>query len=142
MTELVWEKLLSETRRKDLHDTGESPGGTKGNRTEAERDFDRILFAAPTRRLADKTQVFPLDPSDSVRTRLTHSYEVSNLARSIGMSLAFNHPQEVFGDNHEELDVKRKVPAMLAATGLAHDLGNPPFGHQGGRSSKKIGLIE
>ena len=126
MQMLDWEKLLCESRRKENESTG-----TKGPRTELERDYDRILFASPTRRLADKTQVFPLDPSDSVRTRLTHSLEVSNLARSVGMRLAFDHAQEVFGDQHEALQVKRKIPALLAAIGLAHDLGNPPFGHQG-----------
>jgi dGTPase len=96
-----------------------------------ERDYDRILFSAPTRRLADKTQVFPMEPNDYVRTRLTHSYEVSNLARSIGVLLAFEHTDMVFGPDNERLQVKRNVPSILAAAGLAHDLGNPPFGHQG-----------
>ncbi|MBC6906714.1 dNTP triphosphohydrolase [Saccharophagus sp. K07] len=131
MPELSWEKLLSEVRRKDLYEVGGENTGTAGHRVEAERDYDRILFASPTRRLADKTQVFPLDSNDSVRTRLTHSYEVSNLCRSIGITLAFNYPEKVFGENHEKLQVKRKVPAILAAIGLAHDLGNPPYGHQG-----------
>ena len=131
MPELSWEKLLSGLRRKDLYDAGGETTGTAGYRVEAERDYDRILFASPTRRLADKTQVFPTDPNDSVRTRLTHSYEVSNLCRGIGISLAFMHAERVFGPNHEQLQVKRNVPAMLAAIGLAHDLGNPPYGHQG-----------
>lgn len=127
---LKWEKLLNQVRRKELHDSKESIG-TGAGRTELERDYDRILFATPTRRLADKTQVFPMEENDSVRTRLTHSHEVSNLARSIGVRLAFDHAEEVFGKNHEELQVKRNVPSLLAAVGLAHDLGNPPFGHQG-----------
>jgi dGTPase len=104
---------------------------TAAGRTESERDYDRILFATPTRRLADKTQVFPMEEHDSVRTRLTHSHEVSNLARGIGVRLAFEHAEAVFGSDHEELQVKRVVPSVLAAVGLAHDLGNPPFGHQG-----------
>ena len=127
---LTWDKLLCHTRRKDLHDSPESMN-TGGGRTELERDYDRILFATPTRRLADKTQVFPMEENDSIRTRLTHSHEVSNLARSIGVRLAFDNAEKVFGSNHEELQVKRNVPPMLAAVGLAHDLGNPPFGHQG-----------
>lgn len=128
---LDWDRLLNDTRRKDKHDTHGEGTGTRGSRSEIERDYDRILFATPTRRLADKTQVFPMDPSDSIRTRLTHSLEVSNLARGFGTALAFDFPSEVFGKKHEELDVKRKVPPLLAAIGLVHDLGNPPFGHQG-----------
>lgn len=136
---LTWEKLLSAKRRKDLvHTAGASaPLDIAVGREEVERDYDRILFAAPTRRLADKTQVFPMEENDSVRTRLTHSHEVSNLARSIGIRLAFEHPVEVFGTQHEKLKVKRVVPALLAATGLAHDLGNPPFGHQGEASMQE-----
>lgn len=129
---LDWNMLLSPNRRKHSMnaDTGVSLDIAVG-REEVERDYDRILFAAPTRRLADKTQVFPMEENDSVRTRLTHSHEVSNLARSIGVRLAFEHGEEVFGTDHEALKVTRTVPALLAAIGLAHDLGNPPFGHQG-----------
>lgn len=127
---LDWEKLLNPTRRKEKHG-GEESMGTGVGRSAMERDFDRILFATPTRRLADKTQVFPMEENDSVRNRLTHSHEVSNLARSIGVRLAFESPVEVFGDHHDSLEVKRSVPSLLAAVGLAHDLGNPPFGHQG-----------
>ena len=127
---LEWDKLLNPIRRKKLHGSSESIGTAVG-RMELERDYDRILFAAPTRRLADKTQVFPMEENDSIRTRLTHSHEVSNLARSIGVRLAFEHAEKVFGSDHESMQVKRNIPSMLAAVGLAHDLGNPPFGHQG-----------
>ena len=133
---LTWDKLLTPTRRKAMHGGSEAIGTGVG-REEIERDYDRILFAAPTRRLADKTQVFPQDPNDSVRTRLTHSHEVSNLARSIGVRLAYEHRQEVFGRDADELKVERTVPALLAAAGLAHDLGNPPFGHQGESSMRQ-----
>ena len=127
---LDWRKLLCPERRKDRHDSPEAMNTGVG-REEIERDYDRILFSAPTRRLADKTQVFPMEKHDSVRTRLTHSHEVSNLARSIGIRLAFDHRDDVFGTASNELKVERTVPALLAAIGLAHDLGNPPFGHQG-----------
>ncbi|NKC16746.1 MAG: dNTP triphosphohydrolase [Gammaproteobacteria bacterium] len=127
---LAWTRLLCPTRRKSLHGSSESMN-TGAGRQELERDYDRILFAAPTRRLADKTQVFPLEENVAIRNRLTHSHEVSNLARSIGMRLAFDHPEQVFKDEHQPLQVQRSVPALLAAVGLAHDLGNPPFGHQG-----------
>ncbi|MBV8043615.1 dGTP triphosphohydrolase [Pluralibacter sp.] len=126
-----WNQLLNSTRRKPKTANKDSARDTTKGRLQIERDFDRILFAAPTRRLADKTQVFPLDKNDSVRTRLTHSHEVANLARGIGMRLAFELSNEVFGDIDPALCLQRDVPALLAAIGLAHDLGNPPFGHQG-----------
>ena len=128
--------MLFSKRRKDVHDGGESLGTGK-DRAEIERDYDRILFSAPIRRLADKTQVFPMETNDSIRTRLTHSHEVSNLARSIGIRLAFIHQTEIFGHDAHELRVQRTVPALLAAAGLAHDLGNPPFGHQGELSIRR-----
>jgi len=117
-----WGKLLNGDRRKP----SESEKSAKETRTPFERDFDRILFSTPLRRLADKTQVFPLEKHASVRSRLTHSLEVSNLARSIGIDLAFN---KKLADSVK--DSLRNVPAMLAAIALVHDLGNPPFGHQG-----------
>ena len=135
-SKLTWDKLLTPQRRKTMRGGRESIGTGVG-REEVERDYDRVLFAAPTRRLADKTQVFPQDPNDSVRTRLTHSHEVSNLARSIGVRLAYDHRKEVFGDYADKERVERTVPAVLAAAGLAHDLGNPPFGHQGEESMRQ-----
>lgn len=110
-----------------------SPGKTeddnkeaRGHRTKFEQDFDRILFSAPVRRLSEKTQVFPLDSNDAVRNRLTHSHEVANLSRSIGARIYNTDPGAFEGqDNH------RIVEPILGAIGLAHDLGNPPFGHQG-----------
>lgn len=95
------------------------------HRSAYEHDFDRLLFSTPVRRLSDKTQVWPLDKNDGVRTRLTHSHEVSNIARSIGKRLAKNG---VFSDYPDYNDV---ILPILGAIGLAHDLGNPPFGHQG-----------
>lgn len=125
---LKWDKLLDNGRRKPKKEKPDDPDETKSVevRTEVERDFDRILFSTPVRRLADKTQVFPLERNDSVRNRLTHSHEVSNLARSIGVSVAFD---EEFVP--ADLKPQRNIPSLLAAVGLAHDLGNPPFGHQG-----------
>lgn len=127
-----WVALLNPTRRKkDSEDLSSlaskaSNSTTTEVRTEIERDYDRILFSTPVRRLADKTQVFPLDKNDSVRTRLTHSHEVSNLARSFGTALCFKY--QIANDVE---DAQRNIPSLLAAIGLVHDLGNPPFGHQG-----------
>ncbi|MGL5496027.1 MAG: deoxyguanosinetriphosphate triphosphohydrolase family protein [Aeromonas sobria] len=126
-----WNLLLNSLRRKPKSSEPGAPVSTSFGRAELERDFDRILFCTPTRRLADKTQVFPLDANDSVRTRLTHSYEVSNLARGIGNRLVFELKDEIFGEVDPKLALERNVPSLLAAIGLAHDLGNPPFGHQG-----------
>ncbi len=94
------------------------------HRSQFEHDFDRLLFSTPVRRLSDKTQVWPLDRNDGVRTRLTHSHEVANLAKSIGKRLLKEH----VNFNADGNDV---VLPILSAIGLAHDLGNPPFGHQG-----------
>ena len=103
--ELNWNNLLFSKRRKELHGGESESINTGAGREEIERDYDRILFSAPARRLADKTQVFPMEKNDSVRTRLTHSHEVSNLARSIGVRLAFNH-REIFGECADSLNVE------------------------------------
>lgn len=128
-----WITLLNQTRRKpkvkSINQTKleiNAPDFSADPRTEIERDYDRILFSTPVRRLADKTQVFPLDKNDSVRTRLTHSHEVGNLGRSIGTTLHYHHGIALGTQNAE-----RNLPSVLAAAGLVHDLGNPPFGHQG-----------
>lgn len=134
---LDWEGLLNEGRRKkdfqkEVHEPSTAkqppPQAERDTRTEIERDYDRILFATPVRRLADKTQVFPLDANDSVRTRLTHSHEVGNLGRSIGTALAFEYGIAASAGSRVPL---RNLPSLLASAGLVHDLGNPPFGHQG-----------
>lgn len=103
------------------------PSGGGDKRTHFEQDYDRLLFSTPVRRLSDKTQVFPLEKNDSVRTRLTHSHEVSNLARSLGNRL-LRTDVACFGSDQE---MQSAAPVILATVGLAHDLGNPPFGHQG-----------
>ncbi|KPX92676.1 putative deoxyguanosinetriphosphate triphosphohydrolase [Pseudomonas amygdali pv. mori] len=126
---LNWNLLLNEGRRKDRLKTKDI-SATANGRFEIERDYDRILFSAPTRRLADKTQVFPLDKNDSVRTRLTHSHEVATLARSIGLRLVYENIA-LFKSAKSAEFLQRSIPALLAAIGLVHDLGNPPFGHQG-----------
>lgn len=138
MSRLNWKKLLIGKRLSDIGEKAgkkirrpNKPKWLIESRTEIERDYDRILFSTPVRRLADKTQVFPLERNASIRTRLTHSHEVSNLARSIGTYLA--NSSKIGGTLKSELgeSASRDIPAMLAAAGLAHDLGNPPFGHQG-----------
>lgn len=97
------------------------------HRTPFEKDYDRLLYSTPVRRLADKTQVFPLDKNDSIRTRLTHSHEVANLASSMGKNLIRKH-SEIFSNIENP---ESKILPILSTIGLMHDLGNPPFGHGG-----------
>lgn len=125
-TRVDWSQLLSVSRLDGPDRKKGIYAGIKDHRTDHERDFDRVVFCTPVRRLKDKTQVFPLDMHDGVRTRLTHSLEVSNLARSMGTAVAAAVPAIADVPN-----AGRNVPALLAAIALTHDLGNPPFGHQG-----------
>jgi len=96
-------------------------------RSEFRRDSDRLTFSTAFRRLQDKTQVFPLADNDYVRTRLTHSLEVSSVARSLGARVGAEICQR-----HPELKSHgSEIGEIVAAAALAHDLGNPPFGHSG-----------
>ncbi|MBA1143465.1 dGTP triphosphohydrolase [Mesorhizobium neociceri] len=115
--------LIWSARRLRVKDS--SDGDPRGWRSSFQQDYDRLLFSTPVRRLADKTQVWPMDDNDGVRTRLTHSHEVANLARSIGARIA-GERTDIFG-----ADLHDVVEPILSSIGLAHDLGNPPFGHQG-----------
>lgn len=98
------------------------------DRSEFKRDSDRLIYSAPFRRLQNKTQVFPLPGSVFVHNRLTHSLEVSSLGKSLGDDVAKRliekHP-ELRGTLFEE------IGTIVQTAGLAHDLGNPPFGHSG-----------
>lgn len=121
-----WEQLLSNKR------LGQENGSHRNDdRSEFQRDFDRLIFSAPFRRLQNKTQVFPLPGSIFVHNRLTHSLEVSSVGRSLGNDvsrlLLQRHPQ-LFATHFTELG------SIVSAACLAHDLGNPPFGHSGERA--------
>src|SRR5579863_5492464 len=96
-----------------------------GDRTEFEDDLGRVVFSAPVRRLQDKTHVFPLEPHDSVRTRLTHSLEVSNVARDLSQAACRRLADRI------PHGCAQAVPTIAAACTLLHDVGNPPFGHAG-----------
>ena len=99
-------------------------------RTEFEKDYQRIISSASFRRLQDKTQVFPLDKSDFIRTRLTHSLEVANFARSIGRMIGTRIMEEK-NDPQFTIAMREDICAVLECSGLLHDIGNPPFGHFG-----------
>ncbi|MEM9596247.1 MAG: dGTP triphosphohydrolase [Acidobacteriota bacterium] len=120
-----WEKLLDRGR---LNGTEVQEPKRKGNRSGFVRDYDRILFSDAFRRLNDKTQVFPLSEDDHVHTRLTHSLEVSSVGRSLGIEA---------GDFLSENGLlpagltSRDIGDVVSSASLAHDIGNPPFGHSG-----------
>jgi dGTPase len=126
---MKWEKLLSLKKHGDTfvrHRLDESQ-----TRNGFEVDYDRIIFSSPFRSLQDKTQVIPLSKTDFVHTRLTHSLEVSvvgrSLGRNVGEKLLQKYPYlaEEFGYTVNDFG------AIVAAASLAHDIGNPPFGHSG-----------
>ena len=116
-----WEQLL----------TGDgAPESGRSDRSAFERDYDRIVFSYPFRRLQDKTQVFPLPEQDFVHTRLTHSLEVSSVGRSLGKMVG----EQVLKRYPELVDMglsQFDFGAIVSAACLTHDLGNPPFGHTG-----------
>ena len=128
MQTMEWEHLLNTDRIRRLCNGRESQRVPSELRDEVERDYGRCLYSTPVRRLKDKTQVFPLEENDSVRTRLAHSLEVSSVARSLGEHAARFISQS--DDRFPESGLG--AIAWIAATcGLIHDLGNPPFGHAG-----------
>ena len=120
---MIWEQLLSNKRLGQ-----EQQPHKKDDRTEFQRDYDRLIFSAPFRRLQNKTQVFPLPGSIFVHNRLTHSLEVSSVGRSLG-----NDVSRLLLEKHPELRDTHIVElgSIVSAACLAHDLGNPPFGHSG-----------
>lgn len=123
---MEWAKLLS-GKRLGI----ESYHERKHERTNFQRDYDRLIFSSPFRRLQNKTQVFPLPGSIFVHNRLTHSLEVSCVGRSLGKNISSRLIRK-YGDadgvNFSEID------SIVSAACLAHDMGNPPFGHSGERA--------
>src|SRR5947207_10433593 len=121
-----WPQLLSERRVRAL--LGEKPigGGQPDFRSAFEKDYGKAVFCTPVKRLQHKAQVFPLEPIDAVRTRLTHSMEVSSVARSITRETVRSLKDDSLDD-----DLQYIVETIAATCGLLHDTGNPPFGHFG-----------
>ena len=119
-----WNQLIStkrlgqEARHTERHD----------ERSEFKRDYDRLIFSAPFRRMQNKTQVFPLPGSIFVHNRLTHSLEVA----SVGMSLGNDVARELTSRHPELRDTLiQEIGTIVSTACLAHDMGNPPFGHSG-----------
>ena len=121
-----WKELLCDKRRRGFTTSAVS----SDRRNEFQKDYHRIIGSASFRRLQDKTQVFPLDRGDFVRTRLTHSLEVSSFGKSLGQMIfryIFEHRKD---EDIDEEDIG-KICSVLECAGLIHDIGNPPFGHFG-----------
>lgn len=120
---MEWKELLcGERLRKSA-----KPKSDTDYRSEFEKDYHRIIGSASFRRLQDKTQVFPLDKNDFVRTRLTHSLEVSSIAKSLGQSIGKILSEKKIISESEA----GAMADILLCAGLLHDIGNPPFGHFG-----------
>ena len=122
-----WKKLISAKRlgMESFHTEGAD------DRSDFLRDYDRLIFSAPFRRLQNKTQVFPLPGSVFVHNRLTHSLEVACVGRSLG-----NRVSRALLQRDPELSASLvgEIGSIVSAACLAHDLGNPPFGHSGERA--------
>ena len=121
-----WNKLLCSDRIR----TYQKSTISRDLRTEFEKDYHRIIGSSSFRRLQDKTQVFPLDKSDYIRTRLTHSLEVSSFAKSLAQNVGEKIIQEK-KDPDFTWKNKEDISNILQCAGLLHDIGNPPFGHFG-----------
>ncbi|MCQ2228831.1 MAG: dNTP triphosphohydrolase [Bacteroidales bacterium] len=117
-----WNELLTPQR------TGQPVEKTNHNRTEFQRDYDRLIFSAPFRRMQNKTQVFPLPGAIFVHNRLTHSLEVSSVGRSLGNNIARKIVESGEAQGNEYVE---EIGSIVASACLAHDMGNPPFGHSG-----------
>ena len=135
-----WEKLLSlkrfgDTQKRERKDQDETRLGF-------EVDYDRIIFSSEFRSLQDKTQVVPLSSEDFVHTRLTHSLEVSvvgrSLGRKVGLKILDKYPD--LREIHEYQS--NDFGAIVASASLAHDIGNPPFGHSGEKSIGQFFISE
>jgi dGTPase len=116
------------TRVRELYEAGGPTKLPQDLRTEFERDYGRAIFSTPVRRLQDKAQVFPLERHDAVRTRLTHSIEVSSVARDLAAAAAEWMLRKKLLTKDTD---GRDITTIAATCGLIHDIGNPPFGHSG-----------
>ncbi|MDR0394895.1 MAG: dNTP triphosphohydrolase [Tannerella sp.] len=123
---MEWSQLLSGKRLgiENYHER-------KHERTNFQRDYDRLIFSSPFRRLQNKTQVFPLPGSIFVHNRLTHSLEVSCVGRSLGKNISARLMRKYDKEEHTNFS---EIDSIVSAACLAHDMGNPPFGHSGERA--------
>ena len=119
-----WQQLISNKRLGQEN----KPATHHDARSEFKRDYDRLIFSAPFRRMQNKTQVFPLPGSVFVHNRLTHSLEVASVGMSLGNDVANALLQQDETLAHTFLP---QIGTIVSTACLAHDMGNPPFGHSG-----------
>lgn len=124
---MKWEQLLSAKRWGSEDKYNSDPTEA---RSEFQRDYDRLIFSSPFRRLQNKTQVFPLPGSIFVHNRLTHSLEVASVGKSLGR-MFYNNLKTHNHQIDDELPLISEIGNIVSAACLAHDLGNPAFGHSG-----------
>jgi dGTPase len=123
---MEWKELLTSKRHGKESEKKKAAGGEV--RSQFQRDYDRIIFSSAFRRLQNKTQVFPLPGRIFVHNRLTHTLEVASVGRSLGNTLA----EMLFREGYiSEPSLLSHIGAAVSAACLAHDMGNPPFGHSG-----------
>ncbi|HEY4208883.1 MAG TPA: deoxyguanosinetriphosphate triphosphohydrolase, partial [Puia sp.] len=130
MQKMNWGKLYSPLRTGSTRQRAGAPSGAD-RRTSFLRDYDRIIFSSAFRRLQNKTQVFPLPGPVFVHNRLTHSLEVASVGRSLGKAVGDAIAGRHKGEDEFREFYKYELPSVIAAGCLAHDIGNPPFGHSG-----------
>lgn len=125
-----WHRLYTNLRSGD--DPAKKVSNPDAARTSYQRDFDRLIFSSAFRRLQNKTQVFPLPGVVFVHNRLTHSLEVASVGRSLGKAVGDALAAKYAAAGEGFIDFYRyELPSVIAAACLAHDIGNPPFGHNG-----------
>lgn len=126
---MEWASLYSAQRTGDPEHKNANPDQVRNSFL---RDYDRIIFSSAFRRLQNKTQVFPLPGAIFVHNRLTHSLEVASAGRSLGKAVGDIIAAKYAGtDAYFTEFYKYELPSVIAAACLAHDIGNPPFGHSG-----------
>jgi dGTPase len=132
MYKMDWQRLYSPVRTGASTPVDAATFSDPKIRTSFLRDYDRIIFSSAFRRLQNKTQVFPLPGPVFVHNRLTHSLEVASVGRSLGKAVgdALGDKYAGYGEEFREF-YKYELPSVIAAACLAHDIGNPPFGHSG-----------
>ena len=129
---MEWNRLLSTRKFKvedgEIREYQSSNQGANQTRTEYQQDHDRVVFSRAFRRLGRKTQVHPLAQNDHIHNRLTHSVEVAAVGRSIGIKVG--EALKARGWLPEPF-TPHDIGAIVQVACLAHDIGNPPFGHTG-----------